>query len=78
MRVFNHMNQSGKDVCPICKTKKDEPTVLIAIDGTVDGGNEEAMQVHLECLRLRFFKGEHLIYQKINNDAISGLNEVKT
>ena len=65
MRVFDHMNQSGKDVCPICKTKKDEPVVLIAVDGTADGNLEQAIQVHLECLKLRFFKGERIIYQKV-------------
>jgi len=65
MKVFKNMNTSGKEVCPICKTKENKEVVLIGIDGTEDGGNIQAIQVHLDCLDLRYNKENNLFYQKI-------------
>lgn len=50
MKVFNEINSEGNR-CPICGTYEIKPVVLIAIEGTADGNNVEAMQVHLDCLQ---------------------------
>lgn len=63
MRVFKHMNTSGKDVCPVCGTKEDKETVLIGIVGTEKGNNMQAVQVHLECLDLVYDKDREVFYQ---------------
>ena len=64
MRTFEHYNQSGDDVCPICGTNKDEEIVLIPIMGTESGNNIQAIQVHTECLQknLSYDKSMHIIY----------------
>ena len=66
MIIFEHMNTSG-EVCPICKTKENKPVVLICIDGTEDGGNIQAKQVHVDCIELRMMniKDGKLIYMKV-------------
>jgi hypothetical protein len=51
MKIFEHFNQSS--ICPICGTNEDKPATLIGIDGTEDGGNMEALQVHVDCLNIR-------------------------
>ena len=70
MKIFEHMNTSGKEVCPICKTKEDKEVVLIGIDGTEDGGNMRAIQVHLDCLNLRYSKENNLFYQKVPKSEV--------
>lgn len=64
LRCFDHFNDSGKSICPVCKTSKDEKTILIPIDGTSDGDICEAKQVHLNCLSLRF-NDSGIIYQEV-------------
>jgi hypothetical protein len=39
--------------CPICGTSDDKEVVLIGIDGTEEGNNIKAEQIHLECIDLR-------------------------
>ena len=68
MKVFEEMNISGKDVCPICKTKEQKEVVLIPIIGTGDKPNKkfqnyEAVQVHLDCLNLWYDKEKGVIFQ---------------
>ncbi len=70
MRIFKEMNTSGKDVCPICKTKEQKEVVLIPKIGIGDNPdkkfqNYEAEQVHLDCLDLWFNKEQGIIFQKI-------------
>jgi len=75
MRTFEHFNQSGEDVCPICGTNEDKELVLIPIVGTEDGNIEEAIQVHSQCLQ------ENLQYNKEHNIIFSVCNpgiKVKT
>jgi hypothetical protein len=65
MKIFKHFNQES--VCPICKQNTDGQAVLIPIDGTANDGICEAMQVHLNCINLRW-RTDHrymLIYQSI-------------
>ena len=50
MRTFEHFNQTGDNLCPICGTNDDKPVVLIPILGTEDGHNIQAIQVHDDCL----------------------------
>jgi hypothetical protein len=45
---FEHFPEQVK--CPICNTNTDGLSVLIGVDGTSDGGIEEAKPVHLTCL----------------------------
>ncbi len=46
---FKGFNKSNDDKCPICKTNKDNPVILVPIPGTEDGNIVEAQQVHLSC-----------------------------
>jgi hypothetical protein len=50
MRTFEHFTQ-GHHSCPICGTDNDKETILIPIEGTQEGSNMEALQVHTECLQ---------------------------
>ena len=53
MRLFPHPNFPW--TCPICGKDTDEAVVLIGIQGTEEGNNMEARQVHFDCLdRLRW------------------------
>jgi len=63
MRVIEKANWE-KDVCPICKTKKDGKVVLVGIVGTQDGKTIQARQVHLDCLELLIDEEFGIIYQK--------------
>ncbi|KKK81128.1 hypothetical protein LCGC14_2816590 [marine sediment metagenome] len=67
MKVFPHMNTSGPEVCPVCKTKDDKPVVLIGIDGTENGGNIQAKQIHLDCINLRCYEVDNklIIYMLV-------------
>ena len=49
MREFEHPNMTDGFECPVCKTGKDAPIVLVGIPGTEDGNIMEAEQVHSEC-----------------------------
>jgi len=57
MREFSHPNMDDFE-CPVCKTKKDAPVVLVPIPGTEDGNNVGAKQVHSEC---------YVLINKMNN-----------
>jgi hypothetical protein len=67
MRIFKNGNWSQGVKCPICNTSKKGEVVLIGMEGTEDGGNIQAAQVHLDCLELTIKKGENgnrdIIYQ---------------
>ena len=52
MRIFEQGNWISGVVCPICKTGKKGPVVLVPIPGTEDGGTVEAQQVHTSCAEL--------------------------
>lgn len=64
MRVFQHPNLEAREACPICHKLDDKPVVLIAKEGTEEGHNVEAIQVHLECLDLWYSPLNKLIYQR--------------
>jgi hypothetical protein len=68
MRIFEKMNTSGKEVCPICKTQNQKPVILIVKAGTREGNIAEAIQVHVDCLELIYDKTHGLIYQKVEDD----------
>lgn len=56
MRVFEHMNTSNGDKCPVCLTNEDKPVVLVAIEGTFKDGLHQAIQIHMDCLELTYSK----------------------
>jgi hypothetical protein len=64
MRTFKEGNWSHGAVCPICKTADEGEVVLIGIDGTEEGGNMQADQVHMKCLQLRISKEHNIIYMR--------------
>ena len=68
MRVFNEPNISNNWSCMICKTADIKPVVLVGIEGTQEGFNIQAEQVHLECLELTYNKNIDVIYQGVQND----------
>lgn len=51
MRAFEHPNMTNF-LCPVCKTAKDAPVVLVPIPGTEEDGICEAKQVHEKCYNL--------------------------
>jgi len=51
MREFKSPNLNNF-ICPICKSSKDAPVVLVGIPGTENGNNMEAQQVHSKCYKL--------------------------
>jgi hypothetical protein len=59
MRTFEHPNFGEYDKCPICGTNRDEEVILVAVKGTSDGYNIQAVQVHTKCLE------QTLLYDKI-------------
>jgi hypothetical protein len=65
MRVFDEPNLYHDWQCPICGTAEKKPVVLIGINGTEEGNNILAEQVHFECLELRIYErnGERVIAQ---------------
>lgn len=52
MKQFAHPNTSTGWKCPICKSDKDSPVVLVGIPGTEDGNVMEAEQIHGACYQL--------------------------
>ncbi len=49
MRVFEGFNNESGALCPVCKTSKNKPTVLIPIPDTERDGLVECQQVHKQC-----------------------------
>ena len=66
MKIFDHPNMEGFK-CPVCNTNEDKPVTLVSIDGTDYKGIVEAIQVHAECLDLRYMQvyDGHLIVQHL-------------
>ena len=56
MRIFDKPNKSNSWKCPICKTNDNKPVVLVSVEGTQEGNNVEAEQIHLECIDLTYYK----------------------
>lgn len=57
MRIFTEPNLEGGFTCPICNKGDIEPVTLVGIfDTLTDNGTMEAIQVHVKCLSLVFFK----------------------
>jgi len=67
MHRFKSINKEG--VCAICGSNRDEPVVLVPLDGTIDGHNEEAVQVHLDCIDLRLKRPT----EKESNEGMSAI-----
>lgn len=51
MRVFDHPNPIGFE-CPICRSAKDAPVVLVPLPWTQRGNIVEAKQFHKKCYDL--------------------------
>jgi hypothetical protein len=51
MSVFDHPNPDGF-LCPVCKTGKDAPVVLVPVSWTEVDGICEVRQAHEKCLDL--------------------------
>lgn len=56
MKIFEKANVSGGWVCPICGKNDDKPVILAPIDESFRGQNEEAEQIHVDCINLRWRK----------------------
>jgi hypothetical protein len=71
MKIFDSGNWKD-EVCPVCGKQGKGKVALVAIDGTQEDNNEQAIPVHIDCLELRmnFEWGlEGLIYQKTQKDV---------
>jgi len=62
MKTFKHFPKNV--TCPLCRTNKDKPCVLVGIDDTSEGNIEEAIPIHVDCIELRYNKELNLFYQK--------------
>ena len=51
-RFFDKPNLSNDWKCPICRTNKESPVILVAVPGTQDGNLCEAQQIHAECANI--------------------------
>ena len=60
MRIFDHPNLTNF-TCPLCNTNEDYPVTLIGIEGSEDGNIVEAVQVHIKCLKLLYYKEDSII-----------------
>ena len=63
MRIFEKPNTSNDWTCPICKTSDIKEVVLVGINGTEDGNNMRAEQIHLDCIELLYDKDHNILYQ---------------
>jgi hypothetical protein len=65
MRIFEHPNTSGDWKCPICKTNEDKQVILVGVDGTEEGNNMQAEQIHVDCIDLRLSNERYgsILYQ---------------
>lgn len=63
MKIFQKMNTSGPGVCPICNTKDQKPVILVPILETQKGNICEAVQIHLDCIKLNYDKEKNILYQ---------------
>jgi hypothetical protein len=65
MNIFELSNDFP---CIICNSNKPGKAILIGVDGTIDGNNEEAVLVHLDCIQLRCTFERNFLYQKLKGD----------
>ena len=76
MRTFKHFPDSKR--CVLCGKSHDTECVLLPIDGTADGGLEEATPVHVECLVRGWFRFNPMdgsvgvVYGYVNTPDIAG------
>jgi len=56
MKILKEGNWSGDAKCPVCGTNKKGQVVLIPIAGTEEGSIMKAIQVHLGCIDLTYYK----------------------
>ena len=54
MNIFPKANLAHDWKCPICQGNEDKPVALCKIDGTEDGNLIEGIQVHMDCIDLRY------------------------
>jgi len=66
MRIFEQFPKEFE--CIVCKTNKNSECILVPIDGTLEGRNEEATPVHVDCLKtgFRYNKEVNFIYINLN------------
>lgn len=62
-RTFDHFPEAAK--CPVCKTNDDGECVLVGIDGTEDGHNQQAQPVHFNCAVVTNFSREAKLLYRI-------------
>lgn len=68
-RIFDHWPEDL--TCPVCGTQLDEPCVLLGIDGTQEGQNEEAQPVHLNCaVASRYNREMKIMYRKLDETRL--------
>lgn len=68
MRIFKKPNISDNWKCPVCGKNDEKEVALIGVDGTADGRNMEAVQVHVDCINLTYSPFPHFLYQYIKEE----------
>lgn len=61
MRTFEHFPENFK--CLLCGTNEDKPCVLVGVNGTQEGNIEQALPVHVDCINLRYYRENNIVYQ---------------
>jgi hypothetical protein len=61
MRTFEHFPEHS--TCILCGKSTDSTCILVGIDDTQDGSNEQATPVHVDCIKLRLNKHRNVVYQ---------------
>jgi hypothetical protein len=56
VRVFDEPNIGDGWKCPLCGTADKKPVILAGIQGTEDGNNMQAEQIHLDCIELQIIE----------------------
>ena len=62
MRTFKHFPEG--ETCILCGCEGDGECILVGIDGTQEGNNEQAKPVHLNCIHLRYNPEAGAVYQR--------------
>ena len=69
-RIFQGFPSASK--CPLCGKGTDTPCILVPIEGTANGNNEEAIPVHVTCMedsRWRYLPHLGVIYTLTSGEA---------
>jgi hypothetical protein len=66
LRTFKGLNKGSK--CFICQTEDKGQVILVPIDGTAHERTEEALCMHVGCIKLRYNRNVGVVYQRVEGE----------